>query len=191
MPFVQRTGAVLAPDLCRFTAIDHLSDEDKAAVNTGRKLLEIYRSSGQDYLNFHWYVPDKSAFSEAVNFLRRVTSLPVMSNEIGQIDQTPEAVQKLLSAAADLKLAYAVWFSLDRDPAQALQNADGSLRPNGLAFRQFMQAHFNQQKCLHYPPVPRPLHCPASAQAGAVAASGELTFRVLQDVTTAPTTASI
>ena len=30
--FVQRAGAVLAPDLCRFTAIDHLSDEDKAAV---------------------------------------------------------------------------------------------------------------------------------------------------------------
>ena len=182
--FVQRTSAVLAADLCRFTALEHLSDEDKAAVNTGRKLLDIYKSSGQDYLNFHWYVPDKSAFSEAVNYLRRMTNLPVMSNEIGQTDQSPEAVQKLLSAAADLKLAYAVWFSLDRDPVQALQNADGSLRPNGQAFREFMQAHFNTVADL---PVlaPTATSLPSFAPRPApVASSGQLTFsQRLQDVT--------
>ncbi len=185
--FVQRASAVLAPDLCRFTAIDHLSEEDKAALNAGRKLLEIYKSSGQDYLNFHWYIPDRSALSEAVNYLRRVTNLPVMSNEIGQTDQSPEAVQKLLSAAADLKLAYAVWFSLDRDPAAALQNADGSLRPNGEAFRDFMQAHFNTVAELPSLPAPAPTatSLPSFAPKPApVAASGELTFsQVLRDVT--------
>ncbi len=185
--FVQHASAVLAPDLCRFTAIDHLSDEDKAALNTGRKLLEIYKSSGQDYLNFHWYIPDKNAFSEAVNHLRRVTNLPVMSNEIGQTDQSPEAVQKLLSAAADLKLSYAVWFSLDRDPAVALQNEDGSLRPNGQAFREFMQAHFNTVAEL--PSLPAPVPTPTSLpkfepKPAPVVASGVLTFsQVLQDVT--------
>ncbi len=185
--FVQRASAVLAPDLCRFTAIDHLSDEDKAAVNTGRKLLDIYKSSGQDYLNFHWYIPDKSAFSEAVNYLRRVTSLPVMSNEIGQYDQAPEAVPQLLSAAADLKLAYAVWFSLDRDPAVALQNSDGSLRPNGQAFREFMQARFNTLADL--PPLPGPVPTATSlpnfaAKPAPIAASGDLTFsQVWRDVT--------
>ncbi len=185
--FVQRAGAVLAPDLCRFTAVDHLSDEDKAALAKGRKLLEIYNSSGQDYLNFHWYVPDKSALSEAVHYLRRATNLPVMSNEIGQSDQTPEAVQKLLSAAAELKLAYAVWFSLDRDPAVALQNADGSLRPNGQAFREFMQAHYNTTAELPSLPIPVPTatSLPNFAPKPApVAASGELTFsQVLRDVT--------
>jgi acetyl esterase/lipase len=185
--FVQRSSAVIAPDLCRFTAIDHLSNEDKAALQAGRKLLEIYKASGQDYLNFHWYVPDKSAFSEAVNYLRRVTNLPVMSNEIGQIDQAPEAVQKLLSAATDLKLPYAVWFSLDRDPAQALQNEDGSLRPNGQAFRDFMQAHFTTVAEL--PSLPTPVPSPASLpnftpKPAPVASSGELTFsQRLQDVT--------
>ena len=93
--FVQRASAALAPDLCRFTAIDHLSAEDRTALNIGRKLLEIYRSSGQDYLNFHWYIPDKSALSDAVNYLRRVTDLPVMSNEIGQTDQSLQTMQKL------------------------------------------------------------------------------------------------
>lgn len=185
--FVQRAGAVLAPDLCRFTAIEHLSAEDKSALKIGRQLLEIYPSSGQDYLNFHWYVPDKNALSEAVNYLRRATNLPVMSNELGQNDQSPEAVQKLLSAAADLKLAYAVWFSLDRDPAQALQNEDGSLRPNGQAFRQFMQAHFNTVAEL--PALPTPVPSPTSlpkftAKPAPVAASGQLTFsQMLKDVT--------
>jgi acetyl esterase/lipase len=185
--FVQRASAVLAPDLCRFTAIDHLSGEDKTALNTGRKLLEIYKSSGQDYLNFHWYIPDKSAFSEAVNYLRRVADLPLMSNELGQYDQTPESVQKLLSAAADLKLTYAVWFSLDRNPAVALQDEDGSLRPNGQAFRDFMQAHFNTVADL--PSLPTPAPTPTSLpnfapKPAPVAASGELTFsQRLQDVT--------
>jgi acetyl esterase/lipase len=185
--FVQRAGAVLSPDLCRFTAIDHLSDEDKAVLNTGRKLLEIYKTSGQDYLNFHWYVPDKSAFSEAVNYLRRVVNLPVMSNEIGQTDQSPEAVQKLLSAASDLKLTYAVWFSLDRDPAVALQNEDGSLRSNGQAFREFMQAHFNTVAELPALPAPVPTatSLPNFAPKPApIVANGVLTFsQVLQDVT--------
>ncbi len=185
--FVQRAGAVLAPDLCRFTAIAHLSPEDQTALNTGRKLLEIYKSSGQDYLNFHWYVPDKNALSEAVNYLRRAANLPVMSNEIGQLDQSPEAVQKLLSAAADLKLSYAVWFSFDRNPAQALQNEDGSLRPNGQAFRDFMQAHYKTVAELPSlpTPVPTPTSLPSFAPKPApIAASGELTFsQVLQDVT--------
>lgn len=185
--FVQRTGAVLAPDLCRFSAIDHLSEEDKAALDTGRKLLDIYKTSGQDYLNFHWYAPDKSAFSEAVNYLRRVTQLPLMSNELGQFDLSVEAVQKLLSAAAELKLSYAIWFSLDRDPAVALQNADGSLRPNGQAFRDFMQAHYNTVAEL--PTLPTPVPTPSSlpsftSKPAPVAASGELTFsQMLKDVT--------
>ncbi|HTP07793.1 MAG TPA: alpha/beta hydrolase fold domain-containing protein [Anaerolineae bacterium] len=185
--FVQRTASVLAPDLCRFTAIEHLSDEDKAALNIGRKLLEIYKSSGQDYLNFHWYVPDKSAFSEAVNYLRRVSNLPVMSNELGQLDLSTDAVQKLLSAAVELKLTYAIWFSLDRDPAVALQNADGSLRPNGQAFRDFMQLHYNTVAELPSLPtlVPTLTSLPNFASKPApVAASGELTFsQVLRDVT--------
>ncbi len=185
--FVQKTSAVLAPDLCRFTAIDHLGDEDKAALDTGRKLLEIYKASGQDYLNFHWYIADNNALSEAVNYLRRAVNLPVMSNELGQWDQSPEAVQKLLSAASDLRLAYAIWFSLDRDPAQALQNADGSLRPNGQAFRDFMQAHYKTVADL--PALPAPVPTLTSLpnfvpKPAPVAASGELTFsQVLRDVT--------
>jgi acetyl esterase/lipase len=185
--FVQRASAELAPDLCRFTAIDHLSDADKAAVITGRKLLDVYKSSGQDYLNIHWYIPDKAALSEAVNTLKRVTNLPVMSNELGQYDQAPEAAQKLLSAALDLKFPYAIWFSLDRNTVQALQNADGSLRPNGQAFREFMQAHFQTVAAL--PALPTPMPTPTSLPKFApkpapVAANGQLTFsQVLRDVT--------
>lgn len=185
--FAQRAAAELPVDLCRFTAVEHLTPEDQARVATGHKLLEVYRSSGQDYLNLHWYIPDKTAFSEAVNFLKRATNLTVMSNEIGQYDQAPGAVQKLLSAVIDLKLPYAVWFSYDRAPSQALQNADGSLRPNGQAFRDFMLAHY--QTVAEVPALPTPQPSPTSlpnfpGKPAPVAASGELTFsQVLKDVT--------
>ena len=70
-------------------------------------------------------------------YLRRTSALPLMSNEFGQREQTPEAVQRLMSAALDLKLSIVVWFSLDRATpiSAALNNDDGSLRPNGEAFR--------------------------------------------------------
>jgi acetyl esterase/lipase len=182
--FVQRASADLPPDLCRFSAIEHLSPDDQVRVATGRKLLALYQSSGQDYLNFHWYIPDKAALSEAVNYLKRATNLPVMSNEIGQYDQAPEAVQKLLAAAIELQLPYAVWFSYDRTPSQSLQQADGALRLNGQAFREFMQAHF--QSVAELPaPQPTPTSLPNFApKAAPVAASGTLTFsQMLEDVT--------
>ncbi|MDR7470356.1 MAG: hypothetical protein QN152_08560 [Armatimonadota bacterium] len=39
---------------------------------------------------------------------------------------------------ADLRLPYAVWFSIDAARARALMNPDGTLRPTGEAFRAFM-----------------------------------------------------
>ena len=185
--FVQHASAELPVDLCRFTAIAHLAPDDQARVGTGRRLLEVYQSSGQDYLNFHWYIPDKAALSEAVNYLKRATNLPAMSNEIGQYDQAPESTQKLLSAVLDPKLPYAVWFSYDRSPAQALQNEDGSLRPNGQAFREFMQTHF--QTVAELPSLPAPMPTPTSLpnfapKPAPVVASSQLTFsQVLNDVT--------
>jgi acetyl esterase/lipase len=49
-----------------------------------------------------------------------------------------------MAAALDLKLSIVVWFSLDRTTpvSAALNNDDGSLRPNGEAFRAFMQRRY-------------------------------------------------
>ena len=151
--FVQRTTPDLPADLCRLTAVDQLFASYQTTLTKSRELLARYATTEQDYLNFHWYVPDKAALSEAVAYLRRTSALPLMSNEFGQRDQTPDAVQRLMAAAVDLKLSIVVWFSLDRAaPASAaLNNDDGSLRPNGEAFRSFMQSRYQSTGDL--PPI--------------------------------------
>jgi acetyl esterase/lipase len=184
--FVQRANDELPIDLCRFTATQQLSSLYQDLLAKSRRLIDIYKTSGQDYLNLHWYIPDKAALSEAVGYLRRATKLPMMSNEMGQRDQSPEVVDKLLSAALDLNLSYVVWFSFDRN-SYALQNDDGSLRPNGEAFRNFMQARF--QSVAELPPIATPTIAPTAipvyqAKPAPVAPSAALTFtQVLNDVT--------
>jgi acetyl esterase/lipase len=151
--FTQRVAPDLPADLCRLTAANQLFPAYQTTLAKSRELTARYAATGQDYLNFHWYVPDKAALSEAAAYLRRVSALPLMSNELGQRDQTPAAVERLMSAALDLKLSIAVWFSLDRAApiSAALNNDDGSLRPGGQAFRTFMQARYQSTGDL--PPI--------------------------------------
>lgn len=131
------------------------TDEQKRAMETpegrqraqdqilkGRELLAAYRSAGIDYVNFHWYVADTEALGEAVAFLRRATGLEPLTNEIGQHNTSPQTVRALLEKVRELRLPYAVWYSLDRglgaEGSKALQEDDGTLRPTGVAFRESM-----------------------------------------------------
>ena len=191
--FVQHASTELPVDLCRLTAIDQLFPAYQAQIARGRQLIGLYPSSGQDYLNFHWYVPDQSAFAAAVAYLQRATQLPLMSNELGQRDQLPDSVNTLLSAAIDRQLRYAVWFSLDRG-SQALQDANGALRPTGEAFSNFMQAHYQSTTALPavtpaptvVAEVPEPVATLPSFTAKPIPAapSGDLAFsQTLNDVT--------
>jgi hypothetical protein len=117
-------------------------------VAKGAKLLEGYRAAGADYVNFHWYISDAEAPKEAVAFLKEKTGLPVLSNEIGQQkNESPEQVTRIMQTVVELKLPIAVWFSMDIDAfgeARGLVNEDGSLRPNGEAFKRFVQEKFGK-----------------------------------------------
>ncbi|MDR7450001.1 MAG: hypothetical protein QN197_12510, partial [Armatimonadota bacterium] len=104
----------------------------------GKALLAQYPAAGADFLNIHWYIPDPQALREAVRHLRDRVGLPVVTNEIGQHDDNPQTTTALLMAVAELRLPYAVWFSVDAARARALMNPDGTLRPTGEAFRAFM-----------------------------------------------------
>lgn len=125
-------------------------------LKDGKKLIAAYKTLDIDYVNFHWYepiaargkggnkdaIPDMRALEETVNYLRRATGKEVITNEIGQLNDSPELVTKILQKLYDLKLPYVFWYSGDGGPgkAVALHNPDGSLRPNGIAFRDFIKA---------------------------------------------------
>jgi hypothetical protein len=117
-----------------------------AQIDNGKRLLNVYKTSGIDYVNFHWYIADSAALEEAVSFLRSSTGLQPITNEMGQHDLSPNTVTQLMGKTVELKLQYTVWYSIDTyrtngdTTAYALQNADGTLRENGVAFKNFVQS---------------------------------------------------
>jgi hypothetical protein len=117
-----------------------------AQLDKGKRLLNVYRTNGIDYVNFHWYIADPQALGEAVEFMHSATNLQPMINEMGQGDTNPNTVMQLLSKSVELQLPYVVWYSIDTYNSQgdttayALQNPDGTLRQNGRAFRDFIRS---------------------------------------------------
>jgi len=122
-------------------SVAELPEAAWASLVKVRGLLALYKPMGADYVNFHWYSPDAQALGEAVAFLEEATGLPAMTNEFGQRQQDPQALRLIMGKLTQLGLPYAVAFSLDNQ-AVAFQNDDGSLRPNGEAFRAFIAETF-------------------------------------------------
>jgi hypothetical protein len=126
-------------------------------IEFGRKIIAAYKVLDLDYVNFHWYEPvkarmlagntnvefDPKIFSFVVNYLRNVTGKPVLTNEFGVLNPSPELVKNLLQAVRSAKLEYAIFYSADGGDGKAiaLQNGSGDLRENGVAFRDFIKQH--------------------------------------------------
>jgi len=74
------------------------------------------------------------------NFLKEKTGKQVITNEIGQLNASPNTLTQIMQVVTDMKLPYAIWYSGDSGPGKAValhNNNDGSLRPNGAAFKKF------------------------------------------------------
>ena len=123
----------------------------------GRKIIAAYKTLDLDYINFHWYEPvrargqaaeanstfDPQAFAFVADYLKTTTGKPVLTNEFGVFNTSPELTKNLLQAVKDGGLSYAIFYSADggTGKAVALQNANGDLRENGIAFRDFVTQH--------------------------------------------------
>lgn len=118
--------------------LDNKDSADRLA--DARALLDIYKASAIDAVNFHWYGHDAAALSETVDLLGRLTGKPVVSTEIGQRswDADVERVRPLLRAAFAAGLRTAIWFSLDTPGTVSLFNGDGTLSPAGVEFAKQM-----------------------------------------------------
>lgn len=114
-------------------------------LEKGWQLLRGYASAHADFVNFHWYFGSTSALRQAVSFLRAQSQLPVVSNEVGQWNRNPQQTAEVMQALWQLRLPVAIWFALDGPKAYGLVDADGNLRPTGMAFARFTR--FLQQDC--------------------------------------------
>jgi hypothetical protein len=117
----------------------------------GKKLLSSYRLSGADFVNFHWYIADTHALEEAVTYLMAQTGLPAITNEIGQHTDDPAQTTSVMNMVVKLNLPLAVWFGLDAANARGLVEQDGTLRPTGQAFKEFIEENFQHEvTCQEY-----------------------------------------
>jgi hypothetical protein len=116
-------------------------------MNDTNALIAGFRGIPLDYVNFHWYQSTTEAMKTTVEFLRRATGKQVITNEIGQFDDSPDTVSGLLDMTARLHLPWVVWFASDGSGAVGMFNSDNSIRPNGLAFRDFVQRCENRIDC--------------------------------------------
>ncbi len=116
-------------------------------IEKGKSFLAGYKATGVDYINFHWY-NDAVTFKEAVTYVGTITGLPVISNELGQQKSTnPEEVTSLMQMVSNLNIPIAIWFSIDvssHGQARGLFDKNGSLRPNGEAFRKFIISTYSK-----------------------------------------------
>ena len=117
----------------------------KAYVKKGEALIDQDKAAGADYFNFHWYIPDTQALQETVAYLRERSGMTVITNEVGQQKNTdPQQVTGDLTTLTKLNIPFILWFSEDINvaaQAKALNNPDGSLRPNGEAFKSFITSY--------------------------------------------------
>jgi hypothetical protein len=92
-------------------------------------------------VDFHWYQSGRVPLGQAIDYLQRVTGKRAVTNEIGQFDERGTTVTGLLGECVRKRLPFTVWYGGDGNPAQGLFEPDGTLRPNGVAFRDFLRAH--------------------------------------------------
>ena len=115
-------------------------------ISKGKELVTGYKAAGADFINFHWYVADPSTLSDAVSYLRSASGLPVITNEVGQqANMDPAQVTNVMGKLSELGLPYILWFSMDTNPpngARALNDTNGTLRANGVAFASFIKSNF-------------------------------------------------
>jgi hypothetical protein len=125
-------------------------------------LITAYKDMNLDYVNFHWYEPikykepknngaddvksiDTKALGEMIAFLKRRTGKSVMTNEIGQINQSTTILQSILEQCLTSGLSYVIWYSGDGESineAEAIHNTDGTLRETGKTFAAYLKTKF-------------------------------------------------
>jgi len=107
----------------------------------GEELIASYRTLPLDYVNFHWYIDDDEALTQAVTYLRKATGKQVVTHEMGQYDTNPATVTGHLATLDRLDLPIIIWFDADGNPAFGLHDEPGHLRPSGTAYRTYVDGH--------------------------------------------------
>lgn len=114
-------------------------------------LLNGFTSIDVDYVNAHIYEPIND-MGDGVNtlpgciktmadYIKRRTGKQLITNECGQRNTNANLVNSMLQAFKEGGYPYVIWFSKDGAATKALNETNGVLRNNGIAYRDFVSTH--------------------------------------------------
>ncbi len=131
-------------------------------INKWDSLIQGYKNIPLDYVTVHLYepiryrgeddasalsqfisTPTPGAFQEISDYILAETGKPMICNEMGQLNLDSALVSGMQKVCNQVKMPYVIWFSGDWgiDNSYALNELDGIIRSNGIAFRNFNDAH--------------------------------------------------
>lgn len=127
-------------------------------------LINAYKTLSFDYVNFHWYEPvierwndepasaadtvniNTKAISEVAAYLKTATGKQAITNEIGQLYNSPSIVKSVMAEVKKAAIPFVIWYSGDGsksgDRAVALNNADGTIRSSGKTYLSFLKDNY-------------------------------------------------
>ncbi|TKK70153.1 hypothetical protein FC093_05205 [Ilyomonas limi] len=106
-------------------------------------LLTNYTKMDLDYVNFHWKgtSPDTEGLREVINYLKKRSNKPIISNEFGQFDTDPNTLLAMSQLSDNQNLPYSIWYSPDENAGKRdtpLQHNDATLTRTGVAYQDFL-----------------------------------------------------
>ncbi len=132
------------------------------SISKWDSLMQAYKTVPIDYVNVHYYEPPKyrddpdateeskdvtaitpGGLQEVCDYIYDVTGKKTISNEMGQLNTQPNLVTGMMNETINVHMDYCIWFSGDwgENNSFALHNSDGTLKPSGKAFRDFVISH--------------------------------------------------
>jgi hypothetical protein len=106
-------------------------------------MIADFAVDGEDYTNFHWFWAGASPIALIMPWLHNQTRHPLISAASGTSSQSGIDLQNVLTVEAAQGAQLVLWYAPDGNGQGAsvgLLNADGTLRPNGYAFKNFISS---------------------------------------------------
>jgi hypothetical protein len=103
--------------------------------------LSAYAAAAPDYINIHFYWSEPTSLVTARDYLERTLGLPVITGEWGIRSADPGLMTRLMDVLSQRDYAQ-LWSKDTGEGTQSLFEPNGTIRPIGEAFRDFIVAHY-------------------------------------------------
>lgn len=129
-----------------FKSLTRIAVKDPATQERGAfidELLTNYYTMKIDYINFHWKgeSPNTEALRMAINYLKKRSNKPIITNEIGQFDTDSNTLLAMMKLCTDQAFPYILWYSpsmVQNKKATPLQYDDAVLTNTGVAYQGYL-----------------------------------------------------